>query len=661
MQTHRFGYRAEIDGLRAVAVVAVVVFHAVPSWLPGGFVGVDVFFVISGYLITSLLAAEHGATGRLDVGAFFARRVCRLLPTLLTVVTATVALSVWLGPAGDFGFRVAESASASLLFVANVYFHLTSGGYFDGPTDQMPLLHLWSLGVEEQFYLLFPIVLVFLLRRGRETARNSILLACVLSFAAAEATMPLQPQASFYVMPLRFWELGVGAMLALVPRRDLGPTTAGWLTTIGLVVIASATWWRGTIEHFPASGALPAISGSMLVLAATHGSTPGGAGVLLRSRPLVAIGLVSYGFYLWHWPLLAIDRAAMLGEPPASRRVLFCLVALLLATATYRWVERPARSALSLRPRRVLQLAGVVIMTGLVTLHLAARDLETPSVVAMLAAAARADRPESLRECHYDVFARVETLKPPSCQSRSGPAELALWGDSHALAWQPFAWELARSQGVAGRMMTMDSCTPVRRFSAERSDAPAHRENCQRFNAMAIDEMQRGDYRTVIIAARWLGLFPQEPGIGSARGRRPMPPAVVERELEAAIGALAGVPEILLMMPPPESPHDAYGCIASRREQQCAQTRVDVESKRRKTRAVLVAIASRHRNVTVVDPIDFFCDADACPLRRDELVFYWDDNHVSATASRAFGLQVVSEPGAYRIRGGPDRVEDSFR
>ena len=183
---HRgFAYSREIDGLRAIAVLAVVVYHAVPAWLPGGFVGVDVFFVISGYLITSLLVAERDRTGRIDVPAFYARRAKRLLPALFVVVGATVAMAVWSAPGGDFVSGVLASAAASLLFVANLYFQATTGGYFDGPSDEVPLLHLWSLGVEEQYYLVYPLLLALWLRGGRGSARNLVALCCVLSILAA--------------------------------------------------------------------------------------------------------------------------------------------------------------------------------------------------------------------------------------------------------------------------------------------------------------------------------------------------------------------------------------------------------------------------------------------------------------------------------------------
>lgn len=640
-------YRPEIDGLRAVAVLAVVAYHAMPASLPGGFVGVDVFFVISGYLITSLLVAEHARTGRLEIPAFYARRALRLLPALFTVVLATVSLAMLFAPMGAFVHSVVESAAASLLFFGNVYFDLHSGGYFDGPAEEMPMLHLWSLGVEEQFYLVYPMLLWVFLRRA-DAARKCVLLLCVVSLLAAEAVMPIWPQLAFFEMPARFWELGLGGLLALTPRRDVGGGWSGVMATAGLALIGAAAAWPGTGLHFPGIGALPAVIGSTLVLAATHGSKPGHVAGVLRTAPVVFVGLVSYGFYLWHWPLLALDRAIALGEPPAVRRVALCMLAFVLAAATYRWIERPLRTGWRVPPRRVLATAGIGIALALAVVLGIGQQFQSQSDLTKSFADAHADRPSLLADCHYGVRSRVQSLIPPGCLAVTAGARVALWGDSHALAWQPFAAELAGSRGQTARMMTMDSCTPVRRFAARRTDAPAHRENCARFNSLVLEELAHGRYDTVVIAARWLSLFTG--GTRAPRpGRTPMPEDLLAAELDAAVAALAHVPLVLLVLPPPESPYDAPKCIASRYEAQCTQARSDVVARRAPARRTLEAIAARHPNVKLVDPLDFFCDAVECPIRRDDLVFYWDDNHVSASASREFGRAFVADPVRFAI------------
>ena len=317
-------YRRDIDGLRAIAVLAVVAYHA---GLGGaGYVGVDVFFVISGYLITSLLLQEHAATGTIDLLAFYARRVRRIVPAAVLVVLATLGATMALLSAGQVA-ETANSAGAALVFVANVYFQVNSGGYFDGPAERLPLLHLWSLSVEEQFYLAWPALL--LLTRSRK----AFVVLALASLALAEFWIARGSDAAFYQTPARFWELAAGGIVAASPARALPrwALPAGLVATLAACVVA--------LPHFPGLGALPAVLGASLLIAAVHG---GASNAFLASRPMVGIGLVSYSLYLWHWPLLALYRATTI-EQALPVRLALCAVALLLAIATWRYVEQPFR------------------------------------------------------------------------------------------------------------------------------------------------------------------------------------------------------------------------------------------------------------------------------------------------------------------------------
>lgn len=596
-------YRPEIDGLRALAVLAVLIYHAIPAGAPGGFMGVDVFFVISGYLITSILAAEHANSGQIDLLGFYARRIRRLMPALWTVIAATIVLTLVFAPMGVFAQRVAESATASLLFLANVYFQFASGGYFEGPADELPLLHLWSLGVEEQFYLVHPLLLMLFLRFSRRAALGALVTLAIGSLVLAQVALDRWPDAAFFQMPPRFWELAAGSVLALLPARRL----ASWWAGFGLALIFAG--YAFPPARFPGIGALPAVVGAMLVIAVAHGGTMVPA---LRLRPLVLVGLWSYPLYLWHWPLLALDRATSLGEPPVERLVLWCALSIVLAALTHRFIETPWRTRLANVPQRRVVLGGVSVIASLVAVvTLTGNVVRTSSDEASVASQ---DHPALLDTCHFDSWATVTSLR--ECTSQQGQPTVAVWGDSFALAWQPYAWEVAGERTAT--MITMSACPPIPDFDLEREDAPGHRENCARMNALALTELSGGQYETVVIAAHWLSQ-----------------PTEVRASFARSLDQLANVPEVLVMLPLPGLPYPAPRCISSRREGQCERSRAEAEAERAEAVAQLRSMAAARPNVRLIDPLPYFC-GETCGVRRHGVVLFWDDDHVSSSAARGF-------------------------
>jgi peptidoglycan/LPS O-acetylase OafA/YrhL len=440
-------YRREIDGLRAIAVAAVVLYHLDAALLPGGFAGVDVFFVLSGYLITSLLVKERQATGRIDLMDFYARRVRRLLPALLLVVTTVLLLSTWwLGPLGTPFHLLTESALASVLFVANEYFLATAGDYFAGPADQLPLLHLWSLAVEEQFYLVYPLLLGLLLARGARATWQWLLVLSVVSLLFAEHWLQFSPERAFFRMPARFWELAAGALVAVSPAAArAGGRGMAWLAAVGLALVLASLVLGPWQDHFPGVGALAPVLGTAMVLRAVHvAGDLGWVGRGLSAAPMVWLGLWSYSLYLWHWPLLALDRATSLSPSPLAWRAGLCLVALGLAALTYRYVEQPVRRGWRWPSHRVV-LTGGALGLGVLVLAVGLGRLDlVPEGRRELVARTLDDRPADMATCHYASIAEMADATPPDCPVAPG-ARLVVWGDSHALAWRPFADVLARA------------------------------------------------------------------------------------------------------------------------------------------------------------------------------------------------------------------------
>jgi peptidoglycan/LPS O-acetylase OafA/YrhL len=349
-------YRADIDGLRAIAVLSVVLYHALPLWLPGGFVGVDVFFVISGFLITRLLV-ERLAGGRFDVIDFYVRRIKRIFPALLLVLAVSYAFGWWVLLADEFkqlGGHVAGGAG----FVANlVLWH--EAGYFDNASETKPLLHLWSLGIEEQFYLVWP-WLLWAAHRWRWPLLPLIAVLALLSFAVNVATVERDAVAAFYAPQARCWELFAGALLACgTPHGQFSARLRG-IGLLGLALLVASLYFIKASRPFPGYWAVLPVLGAVLIIAA--GPRAWTNRVLLSSRPMVWFGLISYPLYLWHWPLLSFARIVGHQQLDASLAVAAVELAVLLAWLTYRLVERPLRYGLAgERPAAVL-LAAMVAM-----------------------------------------------------------------------------------------------------------------------------------------------------------------------------------------------------------------------------------------------------------------------------------------------------------
>lgn len=373
-------YRREIDGLRAVAVLPVLLFHAGLSSFQGGFVGVDVFFVISGYLITAIIVDDL-ERGRFSLGQFYERRARRILPALFAVLLACVpAAAIWLLP-GDF-VAFARSLVATLVFGSNILFWRESG-YFDTAAEVKPLLHTWSLAVEEQYYVLFPLLMIVVWRLGRGRARPIALAVFaaifVASLALAQWGSQAAPVAAFYLLPPRAWELLVGASLALLPATwlpALGAAGSGgrvsgggrvggrrWLTEAGaLAGLAAIAWSIFALDahsRFPGLAALPPVLGAALVIACAGPGTL--AGRVLGWPPLVGLGLVSYSTYLWHQPLLAFARQR--ADLPLDKALVLVALAIVLGALSWRFIERPFRN------RRAMPLRAVTTW-GLATASL---------------------------------------------------------------------------------------------------------------------------------------------------------------------------------------------------------------------------------------------------------------------------------------------------
>ncbi|BBX09166.1 acyltransferase [Mycolicibacterium aichiense] len=446
-------FRADIEGLRAVAVLAVVLFHAAVPGIGGGYVGVDVFFVISGFLITGLLWRELSGTGKVRLHNFYGARARRLLPASATVGIVTMAASVILLPPLQARPAVTDGI-ASALYVSNYQFVLRGVDYFSNHITQSPFLHYWSLGVEEQFYLVWaPMLLatVWLLRLARRARHRPadgvtsskrpfivlLTLVAVVSFVLSFLGSYILPAAAFYSLPTRAWQLAVGGLVALTSLgwQRLSPRTAAATSWAGLALIVLACGWLSPATVYPGVAALLPTLGAALVIGAGCATPTKGGGRLLGWAPMRAIGRISYSWYLWHWPVLVLAPFALGHSLGLAERVIASLLSAGLAWLTLRYLENPLRFALAIRTSgwRSLGLGAVAtviaVCVGLGLLKVAPTPIghgaaATPVTFTEVTVATGAPSP-TYRAAVKQIFAQVQTAVAASADLTSVPANLA--------------------------------------------------------------------------------------------------------------------------------------------------------------------------------------------------------------------------------------------
>lgn len=435
-------YRSEIDGLRAVAVVPVILYHAGSDLFSGGYVGVDVFFVISGYLITSILVDDL-ARGHFSIGRFYERRARRILPALFFVLLCTTAVA-WAGMVPSQLDSYARALVAVVLFVSNVHFW-RSEDYFAPVAELNPLLHTWSLAVEEQFYIAFPLFLLALWRFGSRPLLLIIGALSLVSLALAEWGWRNEPAASFFLLPTRAWELGAGAICALLLRDGTVPGRP-LLAGLGLGLVAVSVFAFDDETPFPSLYTLAPVGGTALVILFARAGSP--IARLLSLRIMVAVGLVSYSAYLWHQPLFALARVHSVAHPSQELLLALVLATFALAAFSWRFVEQPFRSRAPVLPRRPAVFAAsgaaAAVFVGIGVYGQAtggrfdawiAANPERAGVYGMVMAADEIDgvyRDDGA--CQFNVQGldgtTLERLR--GCRRTHGPG-VAVLGDSHAV------------------------------------------------------------------------------------------------------------------------------------------------------------------------------------------------------------------------------------
>ncbi len=629
-------YRPDLDGLRAVAVVPVLLNHLAFPGLPGGFVGVDVFFVLSGFFITSQLLEDLKA-GRFRLATFYERRARRILPALFVVLAAVTFASVFVLLPADLA-AYSRSLMATLLFASNIYF-LRNAGYFDADSELNPLLHTWSLSVEEQFYIFFPIALWLAFLVARRHLALLLIAALVVSFALAVWASGAQPSAGFYLPPTRAWELLIGSVLATGVMPMLGTRwIRDLLGLLGLLAIGLSVVLLNEDMPFPGWLALaPCLGAGVIIWTSLSGG--GVASRLLATGLIVYIGKISYSLYLWHWPLVVFFRYSTGRTPSLLEAAILFAASVGLAAASLRSVEQPFRGQNGLFSRLklvgVLTAAGAALGAVAVGLHLSGgipnrfptdgQPYPEPLVIPVSCFNLSADQVRAGETCALGNTAADRVT-------------FAVWGDSHASRWAVPLSSLSAATGQRGLYLTRGACAPVR-------DIDWPERGCRAFNEAAFNEIIETGASLVYLSGKWADYAEGQtyPAAGarhfyirdavsseqSVANNR----AVFRRNLLATIESLTyrGI-RVVLIGPAPEIGWDVPRNLARRNAFDAvlpALPRRDDFLVRQATVLSVLQEAAAMPNVQVLRPDAVLC-ADICAVEKDAKVLYFDDNHLSS-------------------------------
>jgi peptidoglycan/LPS O-acetylase OafA/YrhL len=492
-------YRPELDGLRGIAIIAVVLFHA-GNLLPGGFVGVDSFFVLSGYLITKIIFAEYNQ-GEFSYLSFIERRVRRLFPAMVSLIVITVVAGYQVLMPLDLK-SLCVSTIAVLCFASNFYFHWTSG-YFDTASELKPLLHTWSLSLEEQFYILFPIWMGVMSRFSKKLVFASLLIIALLSFAASVRFSNQYPSSCFYLLPTRGWELLTGVLLAYLPVAKKDRQLLAEATSVfGLVLLCYSFFYLNSGMTFPGSVAGFPVLGTALIIGSNFFSQASHTATALSCLPLRFLGLVSYSLYLWHWPVLVYARYKY---TDLNRIDIAVLIILSVAIATISWwfVEQPIRKKKFLSSRGALFSAAlalscviaVVSVQGHVTKGFPERFEQD---IGLLVEDTQWNG--SQYELPLDDDFSAATLPNLGTCGNGDKLDFVVWGDSHAMVLSDVFRSIADDAGLCGTVIATHSVAPVPGI------AKSHKLDLQKAmnrNEAVMDFLIREKPRRVFLVARW--------------------------------------------------------------------------------------------------------------------------------------------------------------
>jgi peptidoglycan/LPS O-acetylase OafA/YrhL len=653
-------YRPDIDGLRAIAVVAVVFYHAGVPGFGGGYVGVDVFFVISGYLITQLLAGSPAAPLPTSLTDFYLRRGRRILPALLVTSLVTAAGGIALLLPWDLQ-RFGEYLAASSVFLSNMPAWTLRADYFDSRTVYAPLTHFWSIAVEEQFYLVFPLLLIVIGKAVPNWRRTILAVLATASFIASVWASYRHPVANFFLAPTRAWELLLGAMLALWAVPGMRARHAEFMSIAALAILAIVICSYASTMRYPGLYTIaPCTASAVMILAGSRQST--WVSRLLSQRALVFTGLISFSLYLWHLPVMVLFGYFHIQNLGAAGKCALLLAVYLIASLSWKFIEGPIRSRRILKSERSFLICAacadaLVLIIGVTLWNSNGFPSRFPAELADL------DRnwlpsASTIVGCAKVSLERMASGDLCSYGTATDPAQRVLvWGDSHAMVLLPAYEQLAKSDNLRIYFAVKPACRPLIGV-ANKADSAARQADCANFNAATLRAIERIDPRLVILNAHWIDansdLVPDAHSFAS--GDVPNFKHGLESTLRGiaadhrAVCAVLDVPTFKYSVP--------YAVAMARRrgisEDFLKLTREEAEAQFSDPERDFLALRQDGR-VRIADLKDPLCRGGFCAYEADGALLYADRDHLSVVGARFVARTLESclqDSGALGVQRG---------
>lgn len=648
-----FEYRPDLDGLRAIAILPVLFFHLGFAGFRGGFVGVDVFFVLSGFFMAQIILSDL-EKGDFNFRQFYLRRIRRIFPALFSMIAVSAVVAWFLFMPQEMRY-FADSVRAAALFTSNVLFR-REAGYFDISAEMKPLLHTWSLSVEEQFYIVFPIALVVSCRSARRHTGVIMGTVLLLSFGASSWAVFHSPEKAFYLLHFRVWELLTGSLVALLPKVSYKVIFSQALTTLGLAGIFAAVFFYSPDTPFPGIyAALPCLSTALIIHARCREGLVAG---LLSNPGSVFIGRISYSLYLWHWPAIVFARYVIGHELTTAWAFGLAIISVVLAYLSWRFIEQPSRygkfaSSLPI----IFGVSGSAVVSavafGFVVNNLQGIPQRLPEKAYQLYEATYDASPFSSERCFADSNGKGLTLeqirKGDLCSIGAEPKNepyFLVWGDSHAAAIAPAIDVAARKIGVSGMFVGRGSCPPLPNAAF---GPPSAIERCADYNSAVMSLIQQKKFAFVFMVGYWPKYVHRAelPGQGIFFDARIEPPvadwsAPVEASLKTTLTTFRRQgTQAVLVMDVPEMGYDVPEALARAATSGSSldiAPPLEYTNKRQALARRVITNAAKSNGALVVDPMRAICDADKCHVMRNGVVLYKDGDHLSAK-----GAQSISE------------------